>query len=158
MSNHLCITLQNYFHFILTLTTYKRRGGDSSTDFLLIKDDTIFDWSKPFFVTSPLLCDWWHLKVLTLSRVFFLTTIYIFFFTYIWYSGQTTATSLSRQTGYCAYYWPRCPFVYRRVWWASPGKKTKKNPSCWSRLLGCSPTCGPYVSSPVVTSSARGSS
>lgn len=157
MSNHLCITLQNYFHFILTLTTYKRRGGDSSTEILI--DQRWHDlWLEQAFlcdVPTPL----WLVtfkSAHTFASV--LLDYHIFFFTYIWYSGQTTATSLSRQTGYCAYYWPRCPFVYRRVWWASPRKKTKKNPSCWCRLLGCSPTCGPYVSSPVVTSSARGSS
>lgn len=157
MSNHLCITLQNYFHFILTLTTYKRRGGDSSTDFLLIKDDTIFDWSKPFFVTSPLLCDWWHLKVLTLSRVFFLTTIYFFLHIYDILAKLLQQAYLDRQvTAHTIDPGARsCIDAFDEL---LRGRKRKKNPSCWSRLLGCSPTCGPYVSSPVVTSSARGSS
>ena len=158
MSNHLCITLQNYFHFILTLTTYKRRGGDSSTDFLLIKR-----WHD-LWLEQAFLCDvptplW--LVTFKSAHTFasVLLDYHIFFFLHIYdilakllqqayLDRQVTAHTIDPGARSCIDAFDEL----------LQGRKRKKNPCCWCRLLGCSPTCGPYVSSPVVTSSARGSS
>lgn len=133
--------------------------GYSERDPRWSKDDPFLIGADVSLVIIPLFCDWWRLKWCSLSRAFKYILVYRFF---ILSSGPSDAASEIRQLGRGAlYYWPRCSLSRTHafdelLWKIRERENYRKKTCCWCRQYGCSPTCGPYVSLPVVTFLARG--
>lgn len=133
--------------------------GYSERDPRSSKDDPFLIGADVSLVIIPLFCDWWRLKWCSLSRAFKYILVYRFF---ILSSGPSDAASEIRQLGRGAlYYWPRCSLSRTHafdelLWKIREREEDRKKTCCWCRQYGSSPTCGPYVSLPVVTFLARG--